>query len=241
MFYRSRNINDDDKTLTFRLDKLESGDKFTVDIERCYDVSALKFFIWREKLGDLRASFNRMKVVYKKDGENVILLDNFRFTPENMVTMQNGKKEKIEDGEISVIIDDLNVDLDNLSGRKVDLTGEDLSGKDLSGKDLRYIKLSRANLENANLSGADLSGVNLYATNLKNANLEGANLESCKIRESDLENANLRKANLRKANIEHTILRGANFQGANLQSCFIESADLHLANFDNIPTLFYPT
>ena len=74
MSYRiRRNANDGDRTLTFRF---PSGDQFTVGIDGYDNVLSLKKFIQKEQLGDLRSGYGRMRVVYMKDGEHVILKNN---------------------------------------------------------------------------------------------------------------------------------------------------------------------
>ena len=219
MSYRfNRFTRDYNNTLTFRF---LSGDEYTVDIElydNVFNVFKLKKFIWREKLGNLRASYVRMKVVYIKDGESVVLPDKFRFQQE-MVTMPSGGKEKIKDGNLTVIVDPHNIDLDNrnlnLSGLRADLTGEDLSGKDLSNQDLTRIKFSEADLSGSNLSGANLRHAELTSVNLKGANLSGANLRVASLL-ADLTGANLSGADLYYASLDGAILTGCDLTGANL-------------------------
>ena len=101
MSYRfRRDINDGDRTLTFRF---PSGDLVTVGIDEGDTVSSLKKFIWREKLGDLRVMPELLRVVYMKDGVYVNLDDNFNIYLRQSITMPNGDEEKISDGEISIV------------------------------------------------------------------------------------------------------------------------------------------
>ncbi len=150
MSYRfRRDINTGDRTLTFRF---ASGHEFTLGIDEGDTVLSLKKFVWREKLGDLRAGCGRMRVVFMKDDEHVVLGDNVRLDED--ITMQNGAKENISDGKISIFVRD--VDIVNFSG----IGEEDLSGEDLSGKGLTF-------------TGANLFGTDLRETNLSGLNLNG--------------------------------------------------------------------
>ena len=109
MSYRFRRDINDGKTLTFRF---PSGDQVTVGIDEGDTVSSLKKFIWREKLGDLRVMPELLRVVYMKDGESVVLDDNFNIYLDEDVVMPNGDEEKFSDGEISIVA--RYIDLDEL-------------------------------------------------------------------------------------------------------------------------------
>jgi hypothetical protein len=153
MSYRfRRDINAGDKTLTFQF---ASGDEFTLGLEEGDTVLSLKKFVWREKLGDLRAGYGRMRVVFMKEDEHVVLGDNVRLDED--ITMQNGAKENISDGKISIFVRD--VDIVNFSGIG-DAEDKDLSGEDLSGKGLTFpgANLSGTDLREPNLSGLNLNG-----------------------------------------------------------------------------------
>ena len=100
MSYRVRHNNDGNKTLTFQF---PSGDQFTLGIDNGDTVSSLKRFIHREKLGDLRVEDKRLRVVFMKGGKHVVLDDNFRLDLDKDITMP-GDKEKISDGEITVLV-----------------------------------------------------------------------------------------------------------------------------------------
>jgi hypothetical protein len=109
MSYRFRRDINDGKTLTFQF---QSGVEFTLGIDQGDTVSSLKKFIWREKLGDLRVMPELLRVVYMKNGESVVLDDNFNIYLDEDVVMPNGDEEKISDGEISIVA--RYIDLDEL-------------------------------------------------------------------------------------------------------------------------------
>ncbi len=225
MFNRDYN-----NALTFRF---LSGDEYKVSIELYDNIFKLKKFIWREKLGNLRASYVRMKVIYIKDGESIVLQDTFRLNLQEIVTMPSGISHEIKDGNLTVIVEPHNIDLDNpnlnLSGLRADLTGEDLSGKDLSGQDLTLINFSEADLSGSNLSGANFRHSELTSVNLKGADLSGANLRVASLL-ADLTGANLRGADLYYASLEGAILTGSDLTGANLREANLNYARLTGAN-----------
>ena len=108
MSYRiRRNTNDGDRTLTFRF---PNGAQVTVGIDDGDLVSSLKMFIQRELLGHLRSGYDRMRVVYMKDDQYAILNDNVALDQDVVVTMPNGDEEKISDGEISIVVRDVDLD-----------------------------------------------------------------------------------------------------------------------------------
>jgi hypothetical protein len=107
MSYRDRHNNDGNKTLTFQF---PSGDQFTLGIDDGDTVSSLKRFIQTEKLGDLRVEDKRLRVVFMKGGKHVVLDDSFRLDLDEDITMPGGDKEKISDGEITVVVHHIDPD-----------------------------------------------------------------------------------------------------------------------------------
>lgn len=126
--------------------------------------------------------------------------------------------------------------MEEVGGRRADLSGVSLLGVNLRGVDLckanmREVNLSGANLTDANLQGADLSMADLYE-----ACLYGANLVEADLHGSDLRRACLIRANLCEADMHGTNMRGvclhianlrrANLNGANLCAVDLSEADL---------------
>jgi hypothetical protein len=121
------------------------------------------------------------------------------------------------------VIEQHNLYLSGLGGKRADLSGADLSGADLSG----------ANLRSAYLSGANLSGANLYGADLRSANLRSADLSGADLSGAYLSGAYLSGANLYGANLSGADLYGANLSGADLRSANLSGADL--PNFSIVP------
>ena len=69
-----------------------------------------------KNLGDLRVGYGRMQAVYMKnmqDSEHVILDNDFRLD-QDYITRKNGDKEKISKGVLSIVVRDIDLDLDEL-------------------------------------------------------------------------------------------------------------------------------
>ena len=76
--------------------------------------------------------------------------------------------------------------LNDVDGRRANLSDADLIGANLRGANLRGANLSYANLSDANLIGANLRGANLSYANLSDANLSYANLRGANLSDADL-------------------------------------------------------
>jgi hypothetical protein len=83
--------------------------------------------------------------------------------------------------DLSNILADHVLWLEDEGGRCADLSGTDLNGADLSSVDLSRADLSCVELTSANLRGADLSGADLSAVDLMNCTGDGKTVCSMQV------------------------------------------------------------
>lgn len=113
--------------------------------------------------------------------------------------------------------------LNNVGGKRADLSHTDLRNTNLKNADLRYAILTKtdlrfADLQNAKLKQADMKNVNLSNADLRGADMRAANLEYSDMAEADLSYANLGNAILRYANFDSANLKNANLGYATLRN-----------------------
>ena len=134
--------------------------------------------------------------------------------------------------------------------KKVDISGWDLHGADVSALNMEFISglkvnlssatLSKVNLSGAKLSGANLSGAKLLRTNLSNATLSEINLSGARLLRPNLSGARLLKANLSGAKFFLANLSGAKLLRADLSGASLPNANLSGAHLfkANLPEAF---
>jgi hypothetical protein len=88
--------------------------------------------------------------------------------------------------QLTEILNNHKLWLDDLGGQKADLSYADLSEADLSGACLYGADLRRANLREADLREADLRDANLSDANLSEADLSGACMYGADLRRASL-------------------------------------------------------
>ena len=170
-----------DKKITVRL---MSGEEITLGIEPRDTVGKLKEYIWKNKFGDLRAGYVRMKITMMTDMANTNYVELV-----NDLNLYNDTPP--EDSVISlIVVGEVEI------GPHEDLRGEYFRGAVLTDADLRG-----AVLINADLTNADLRGAVLREAYLSEAELRYANLTDAYLTDADLIGADLRGAKLRGADL----------------------------------------
>ena len=145
-----------DKKITVRL---MSGEEITLGIEPRDTVDKLKRYIWKNKFGDLRAGYVRMKITMMTDIQDTNYVELV-----NDLNLYNDTPP--EDSVISlIVVGEVKI------GPYEDLRGEYFRGAVLTDADLRGADLDQADLTNADLRGAKLRGADLSGVDLSVAKI----------------------------------------------------------------------
>lgn len=133
--------------------------------------------------------------------------------------------------------------LQNVGGKRADLSGENLRYAHLEGAalcraDLRNADLTGANLAGANLAGADLSCAFLWNAILANTDLRRANLKGAGLEFADLSYTCLKRASLNEACLRGVCLKWADLQGADLTKADLQGANLAHVVYDEYTAFF---
>ena len=115
-----------------------------------------------------------------------------------------------------------NFNLNGMTLKRINLTGEDLTGIDLSGVDLESSDLSRSDLKGCNLIEVNFSHINLSQSDLRRADLSGSDLSNGILKEANLANADLIGTVLIKADLSYANLCNASLYGAEIKEAILD-------------------
>lgn len=171
-------------------------------------------------------------------------LINFLKQNYNIGWVENGKIERIDNGNTIKVSTKEKYLLLSLNNEKVNLEFDDGTTDEFIAKVENDMLNIYQNKKVMDLSGADLSNVILIGANLRGASLSFANLSGADMRKANLSGANLMGAKLIKANLSEAYLMGTNLIGAdlsgadlrdvNLKEARLTSAKLNRANLQRV-------